>query len=354
MPSHRQTSRPTAPRAVLPALSPVRATVLTLTAATVATAAAAISGPTAGAAPRTRPASPEKRVQELFAEVERATEKYNAAKERTEELHGRSERIADRAARVAEQLGEARGLLAAAAGAQYRSGGVDPGLGLLLSRDPEAYLAKAATLERISSLQSGRLTRLLRLRRELEQQRTEAAAVLRELERARETVARDKRAVTAKLAAMRRLVAALPEGAEGIAAPGAAGRGYGSGTSPESAGPASSSYAGRAVAAARRAVGTPYLWGGASAGGFDCSGLTQWAYREAGVAIPRTSQGQRYAGRQVGLGQAMPGDLVTYRGDASHVGIYMGGGQVVHAPYPGAQVRYDPVGMMPIASVTRP
>jgi cell wall-associated NlpC family hydrolase len=108
-----------------------------------------------------------------------------------------------------------------------------------------------------------------------------------------------------------------------------------------------------AVAAARRAVGVPYVWGMAGPGGFDCSGLTQWAYSQAGVAIPRTSQAQRYAGRQVSADQARPGDLVTYRDDASHVGMYMGNGQVVHAPYPGAQVRYDPIGMIPGGTVTR-
>jgi cell wall-associated NlpC family hydrolase len=61
-----------------------------------------------------------------------------------------------------------------------------------------------------------------------------------------------------------------------------------------------------------------------------------------------------HAGQRVPLNQVRPGDLIIYRGDASHVGMYVGGGQVVHAPYPGARVRYDPVGMMPISAVTRP
>ena len=98
---------------------------------------------------------------------------------------------------------------------------------------------------------------------------------------------------------------------------------------------------------------SPYVWGANGPSGFDCSGLTQWSYAQAGVGLPRTSQAQRYAGRQVPLSQARPGDLVAYRNDASHIGMYMGNGQVVHAPYPGAAVRYDPVGMMPISSVTR-
>ncbi|WP_236710571.1 C40 family peptidase, partial [Streptomyces sp. 150FB] len=105
--------------------------------------------------------------------------------------------------------------------------------------------------------------------------------------------------------------------------------------------------------AARRAVGLPYVWGANGPSGFDCSGLTQWAYAQAGVGLPRTSQAQRYAGHRVPLSQARPGDLVAYRDDASHIAMYAGNGQVIHAPYPGAAVRYDPVGMMPVSSVTR-
>ncbi|NSL43025.1 C40 family peptidase, partial [Streptomyces sp. 8P21H-1] len=97
-----------------------------------------------------------------------------------------------------------------------------------------------------------------------------------------------------------------------------------------------------------------YVWGASGPATFDCSGLTQWSYAQAGVGLPRTSQAQAHAGRRVPLAQAQPGDLVTYRDDASHVGMYVGNGQVVHAPYPGAPVRYDPVGMMPVSAVTRP
>ncbi|MFC5660289.1 C40 family peptidase, partial [Streptomyces nogalater] len=109
-----------------------------------------------------------------------------------------------------------------------------------------------------------------------------------------------------------------------------------------------------APGAARAALGRPYVWGANGPTGFDCSGLTQWAYAHAGIRLPRTSQEQRFAGRRIPLSQARPGDLVVYRSDASHVALYAGHGQVIHAPYPGAPVRYDPVGMMPVSSVTRP
>ena len=87
--------------------------------------------------------------------------------------------------------------------------------------------------------------------------------------------------------------------------------------------------------AARAAIGKPYIWGANGPSGFDCSGLMQWSYARAGVGLPRTSQEQRYAGHQVPLSEAKPGDLVAYRHDASHIAMYVGNGQVVHAPYPG-------------------
>ncbi|MYQ49702.1 hypothetical protein GTW40_32610, partial [Streptomyces sp. SID4985] len=106
--------------------------------------------------------------------------------------------------------------------------------------------------------------------------------------------------------------------------------------------------------AARSVLGRPYVWGASGPSAFDCSGLMQWAYAHAGIQLPRTSQEQRFAGRRVSLAEARPGDLVFYRSDASHVAMYVGHGQVVHAPHPGAAVRFDPVGMMPVSWVTRP
>lgn len=94
-------------------------------------------------------------------------------------------------------------------------------------------------------------------------------------------------------------------------------------------------------------LGTPYVWGGEDPdGGFDCSGLTQFVYREiAGVELPRTAREQRRAGKSVNKKQLKPGDLVFFatrrRGGVSHVGIYIGQNQFVHAPTRGSKVRID-------------
>ncbi|MFM9693920.1 C40 family peptidase [Streptomyces europaeiscabiei] len=291
-------------------------------------------------------------VDRLYEEAERATEAYNKADERADELREQVGTAQDSIARQQDRINVMRESLGSLAGAQYRSGGVDPSIALLFSDDPDDYLDTAAALDRINAHQAGELHDLRHAMRALSQNRAEASGKLAELEKSRKAVAQHKRAVEGKLAAARRLLDSLPD--EERAAYDRASR-SGRNDMPDLAGAvAPSGRAAAAVAAARSALGKPYVWGSTGPDGFDCSGLMVWSYGQAGVGLPRTSQAQRYAGTQVPLSQARPGDLVTYRADASHVGMYAGNGQVIHAPYPGAPVRYDPVGMMPIASVTRP
>ncbi|GLF94134.1 C40 family peptidase [Streptomyces yaizuensis] len=341
MASHR---RPTHPG------STHRAAVLS---AAAATAAAALGPAPAGADPGDSPREARAAVDRLFTEAERATERFNAAGERVARLRTSVARARDGVARGQERINRMRQGLGAVAMAQYRSGSMDPTLDLLFSADPDSYLAGAEMLERIGERQHFVLRDFQHAQRELRQTRAEAVRDLAELERGRRDLARHKRAVERRLAAARTLLNSLS--AQERAAYTRASRDDGRGELPDLPGngvPASAR-AGVALRAAQTALGRPYVWGATGPGGFDCSGLVQWSYAQAGVSLPRTSQAQRFAGRPVPLAQARPGDLVTYRADASHIGLYAGNGRVLHAPYPGAAVRYDPVGMMPITSVTR-
>lgn len=86
--------------------------------------------------------------------------------------------------------------------------------------------------------------------------------------------------------------------------------------------------------AAYSVIGTPYVFGGTSPYGFDCSGFTQYAFARAGVYLPRLADSQFYSGRKISMNQLRPGDLIfftTYEPGASHVGIYVGDGNFIHA-----------------------
>ncbi|MFF1446962.1 NlpC/P60 family protein [Streptomyces sp. NPDC058274] len=290
------------------------------------------------------------KVDRLYEQAEQATEAFNKADERADSLRKQVSTAQDEIARQQERINTMRDALGSLAGAQYRSGGMDPSLALLFSDDPDDYLDKAAALDRIGAHQAGELKDLQMAMRDLAQRREEATGKLAELEKSRKAVARHKKTVEQKLTKARQLLNSLP-----LAERAAYDRASRSGRDIPDLGDAApaSGRAAAAVAAARSAIGRPYVWGASGPTGFDCSGLMQWSYAQAGVGLPRTSQAQRYAGRQVPLSQARPGDLVAYRSDASHIGMYVGNGQVIHAPYPGAPVRYDPVGMMPVSSVTR-
>ncbi|GAA3137949.1 C40 family peptidase [Streptomyces rameus] len=312
-------------------------------------AAAALGAVPAQAAPD---ADTRTEVDRLYVEAEKATQAFDKADERAGELRQEVRAAQDHIARQQQRVNDLRGQLGSLAGAQYRAGGIDPAVALLFSADPDEYLDRAATLDRIGARQAGRLKELQSAMRQLAQERAEAAGKLAELEKTRKAVAVHKRTVERKLARARQLINALPTAER--ADYDRASRGSRTELPVPTGADAPDGRAAAALAAARAALGRPYVWGANGPSGFDCSGLMQWAYGHAGVHLPRTSQEQRFAGRQVPLSQARPGDLVVYRSDASHVAMYAGHGQVIHAPYPGAPVRYDPVGMMPVSSVTRP
>ncbi|GGO67564.1 C40 family peptidase [Nonomuraea cavernae] len=114
-----------------------------------------------------------------------------------------------------------------------------------------------------------------------------------------------------------------------------------------------------ALRAAVSKLGRPYVWGAEGPDTFDCSGLVQWAYKQAGVRMPRVTHQQWVTGPQVPLSQAQPGDLLFWRNDPtnpayiSHVAIFWGGGKMLHAPRTGDVVKLVPVNTRNLAGVVR-
>jgi cell wall-associated NlpC family hydrolase len=122
--------------------------------------------------------------------------------------------------------------------------------------------------------------------------------------------------------------------------------------------PATSGTVVAALTFAAQHLGTPYRWGGTGNGGFDCSGLAQAAYRQAGITLPRVAQDQFDAGPPVpGSATVQPGDLLFFGSGPTgvdHVGIYVGAGEMIDAPHTGALVRFDDAGWSGLVGATRP
>jgi peptidoglycan DL-endopeptidase CwlO len=97
------------------------------------------------------------------------------------------------------------------------------------------------------------------------------------------------------------------------------------------------------VQAALTQVGSAYVWGGAAPGGFDCSGLVMWAFQQADIALPHSSQAMAQGGQPVALSDLQPGDVLTFYSDASHAGLYVGDGMMIHSSTYGVPVRVVPM-----------
>lgn len=107
------------------------------------------------------------------------------------------------------------------------------------------------------------------------------------------------------------------------------------------------------IAEAKKYLGVPYVWGGTTPSGFDCSGFTSYVFRKSGISLPRTSRAQQNIGTQVSLSNVQPGDLVFMGKPAYHVGIYIGGGQWIHAPQTGDVVKIASFNPSKFSSATR-
>ncbi|MGI5140633.1 MULTISPECIES: NlpC/P60 family protein [unclassified Streptomyces] len=337
MASHRRPKQP----------SRARVTVLT----TAAVAAVAFSAQAANAAPSEKPSKDEvkSKVDNLYQEAEKATEAYDGAKEKQAKLEKEISTLQDKVARGQDELNQLRDGIGTMASAQYRTGSIDPSVQLFLSSNPDDYLDKASTLDQLSSQQVEALKKIQEKQRELAQERQEATDKLKDLATTRAELGKNKREIQGKLAAAQKLLNSLTAQERAALQAEQARSSRASARTALSGNPGTASgRAGAAFAAAQSVIGSPYVYGASGPSSFDCSGLTSWAYAQAGVSIPRMSQDQANAGTRIySESQLKVGDLVIFYGDMHHVGLYAGNGQVLHAPHTGAVVRYEAISDMP-------
>ncbi|MFD3542587.1 NlpC/P60 family protein [Streptomyces sp. NPDC058662] len=334
MASHRRPKQP----------NRARVTVLTATAA----AAVALSAHGASAAPA-KPGKDEVKAQvdALYEEAEQATEKYNGAEERQEKLEKEIGQLQDQVARGQGDLNELRSTLGSMASAQYRNGGIDQSLALFLSEDPDSYLEKASSLEHLSGKQVEAVQKIQAKQRTLAQQRQEAAGKLADLDATRKELGEKKKVSKEKLAQAQALLNTLTAQERAQLKDEEARASRADGQRVDLGNEKPSGRAGAALAAAKTKVGSPYISGNEGPTSFDCSGLTQWAYKQAGIGITRTTWTQAKEGTRISRSQLQPGDLVFFYGDLHHVGLYAGNNMTLHAANPRGGVKYESMDNMP-------
>ncbi|MFD9720627.1 NlpC/P60 family protein [Streptomyces sp. NPDC059076] len=312
------------------------------------------------------PAAPEKSLDEIRLEIEglyhqavSATDTYNLAEEQAKQQSKEITELAQRIVKGQTRIDDLKLRAGAAARAQYQSGGLPPEAQLILTDDPQLFLDGASRVKDGMKATRDLLRELEQTQADLESYSLDANAQWRKLEANRVRQATAKKEIDAKIAAAEALEGRLHKEElkrmlvlERRAADKAQSEWLRS--SPLKRGAKATTQGAAAVKFATGQIGKPYVWGAEGPGSYDCSGLTSQAWASAGRPIPRTSQEQWRQLPKVAVADLQPGDLIIYHADASHVGMYVGDGTIVHSPRPGRHVTLAGAGSMRILGVVRP
>ena len=232
---------------------------------------------------------------------------------------------------------------------QYKTGGFGQSFELLFSSDPSLYLSSAGALDAITRRKSAQLRKF-----ETAQQRLNATTLTVNDKVALVAAAQKKLAAQSalalkKLAEAEKLLSKLTKAERERLAKLAEDEENADQASSLKAAKSASGVSGRAGTALKYAlkqIGDRYVFGAAGMVTWDCSGLTMRAYQSAGVSLPHSSAAQSRLGKKVSTSSLKPGDLLFYGRPVSHVGIYLGGGKMVHAPRSGSRVKVAPSGSL--------
>ncbi|MFG2863240.1 NlpC/P60 family protein [Streptomyces sioyaensis] len=301
-----------------------------------------------------------KKIDALYRKAEQATDAYNAAKEQVDVQQKQIVQLARTIDTTQHKLAALKRQAGALASAQYRGGGLPAEAKLVLNADPERFLDNA-TLARKGQLAAKRvMSQLAHLKDDLQRYSASATDRWEKLEanrKKKESAQRDiKKQIDAAKELESRLAAKEKDRLKKLEDEQAfkqQQKWLDSGVLDDISNKASAEGK-KAISYATAQIGKDYVWGAEGPDTFDCSGLTLRSWQAAGRTIPRTSQEQWRQLPRVALKDMRPGDLIIYFSDASHVGMYLGDGAIVHAPRPGRQVTITGAGSMPILGVVRP
>lgn len=296
----------------------------------------------------------------LYRQAASATDAYNLAEEQTQQQSAEIVKLAQEMAKGQARIKELKNRAGAAARAQYRGGGLPPEAQLALVDDPQLFLDGVGRIQQGQKATKDLITELTRTQADLATYTKDASAQWERLENNRAKKEKAKKEIKEKIAAAKKLEDRLEKEElarlrqlEQQAQQRAQSAWLDSGIL-QGVGGTASEQGRKAVEFATRQLGKPYVWGAEGPGSYDCSGLTSQAWAAAGRGIPRTSQEQWRLLPRIDIKHMRPGDLIIYHSDASHVGMYVGNGTIIHAPRPGRHVTVAGAGSMSILGVVRP
>ena len=286
------------------------------------------------------------RVDRLYHEAEQASERYNDAKLELDRLAKDLKSLRSDQSRQGAQVDDVRTNLQKAIIRQYQGQDLSAAGQMLLSEDSGAFLSQITTMSAVGHLQDRAFDdfaselEALDIRSDATDKRL---AAVTELEK---QLKDEKATIDDKLAEAESLLDRLKEEERDAI--------LSRGTPRLPSDVPASGRAAAAISYAMAQVGDAYVYGAAGPSAFDCSGLTMMAWAQAGVALPHSSSAQYGSGPHVAMSDLQPGDLVFYYSPISHVGMYIGNGQIVHAANPSTGVQVTGLYSMPYSGAVRP
>lgn len=293
--------------------------------------------------------------------LEPVTEDYNVALDAYQKLNGKVAAIRVRLRRVNSKTGVLQTSLNTRAESMYRSGPLGVLDVLLGTASFEDFAATWDFLNDQNKRESLTVAQLKQLRAETMQVESQLVAAQTEARNAYKTVSARKSDIESRLAQRKRLLRGVEKEIAALEAADRARRvaearrygGGGGGTGWDWGNPTRAPRSG-VVAIAMKYLGCPYQWGASGPNRFDCSGFTMFVYAQVGVSLPHSSRAQIGCGQPVSRSNLEPGDLVFFGSPIHHVGMYIGGGRMIHAPHTGDVVSIDSIDRGNYAGACRP
>ncbi|WP_068275973.1 NlpC/P60 family protein [Aldersonia kunmingensis] len=325
------------------------------------------AGPSAAGADPVAIGSPSEamtRLSDLARQSEQTNEAVHAAQAQfdgklAEQRSAEEQQVRDRAAleSAKARITELQPMIDRAAAATYRGARSNPLLAMVMSDSPQQVLDQMSAIDVISSETGAKTAEFKRAIADAaaaeESSRQSAAAAGEAAERSRkdrDDLAAKRSTLDVEIGHVTQAWASMSGNEQAMYAAQGVMSGFSVETLLRGLVPGSTT---GALQAALTRTGAPYVWGATGPSAFDCSGLVQWAYRQVGKSLPRTSQAQAEAGTPVNREDLQPGDVVTFYSDASHVGLYAGNGLVLHASTFGVPVGVSPMSRMPFHNARR-